>query len=236
MDHATAARLKQKRTVSNALANIFLAVLGLQGGIAIGAGVIAQPMSDWSHPNLAITAVSRIAAMVGTFLALMCLVLIARVPWLEQEIGQDRLVKWHRLIAPYSLYLIVIHVVLVSVGYGMLDGINLWSEFWRLTLGSSWMLPALAGFVFMMMVGITSYKRARSRMQYETWWLLHLYSYLASRSHSCTRLFSEPCFSTARISRSGGLPSTFLCTDSSCSSAFSSRCRAHFVTISVSKR
>ncbi len=172
------ASTKRNATVRATLANLVLAVLGAEGGIALALGVTAQPLSNWSDPSLAITAFSRIAAMVGTFFALVCLILIARVPWLEKEIGQDRLVAWHRKLAPYSLYLIAAHVLFVSVGYGMLDGINAWNEFWRLTLNTGWMLPAFAGLVFMIMVGVTSYKRARSKMKYETWWQLHLYSYL----------------------------------------------------------
>jgi predicted ferric reductase len=51
------------------------------------------------------------------------------------------------------------------------------------------MMPAFIGFVFMMMVGVTSYKRARSRMKYDTWYLLHLYAYLGiglSFAHTIT--------------------------------------------------
>jgi predicted ferric reductase len=160
-------------------ANLIFALIGVEGGIAFGIGFLAQPLSDWSDPSLAITALSRIAAMMGTYFALVCLVFVARIPWLEKQAGQDRLVKWHRKLAPYSLYLVFFHVLLVSFGYGALDAINAWSEFWRLTLTMGWMLPAFFGFISMMMVGVTSYKRARSKMKYETWWQIHLFSYLA---------------------------------------------------------
>jgi predicted ferric reductase len=166
--------LRQKE----ALGNLVLTLLGVQAGIAVGVAMLHQPVSDWTDPSLAITAVSRVLAMIGTAFALICLVLIARVPWLEEAVGQDLLVKWHRKLAPYSLYAILMHVLLVSLGYSLFDKINAWNEFWRLVLGTGWMLPAFAGFIFMMMVGVTSYKRARSKMKYETWWLLHLYSYL----------------------------------------------------------
>jgi predicted ferric reductase len=166
-----------------------IAIIAAEGGIAVGIGVLAQSASDWTDPGLAITAVSRIAAMSGTYLALVCLVLIARIPWLEKELGQDVLVKLHRKIAPYSLYLIVFHVALVSIGYGLLGDLNAWQQFWSLVLGTPWMMPAFIGFIFMMMVGITSYKRARSRMKYDTWYLLHLYAYLGialSFAHTIT--------------------------------------------------
>lgn len=159
-------------------AQIALLAIGVQGGAAVALGFLAQPFTDWADPGTSITAVSRVMAMAGTFLALLSLLLIARLPWLERELGQDRLVKWHRFVGPYSLYLILGHVVLVSAGYSILGDTNTWQQFWLLVLDSPWMMPALAGFIFMMMVGVTSYKRARSRMRYDTWWLLHLYAYL----------------------------------------------------------
>lgn len=184
-----------------ALGNVALTLLGINGGIAIGLAMLHQPASDWTNPDLAITAVSRLMGMLGTYFALVCLVLIARVPWLEQAVGQDRLVKWHRTLAPYSLYLIVGHVVLVSFGYSFLDNITVWQEFWRLVLNSGWMLPAFAGYIFMMLVGITSYKRARSKMKYETWWLLHLYSYLGIALAFGHQITSSQFFATNTYAR-----------------------------------
>jgi predicted ferric reductase len=176
---ATAAPLpKRRRTARFFAANFVLAVIGAEGGMAVALGIFAQPFSDWTDPGLLITAISRVVAMAGTYFALITLVLAARIPWLEREIGQDRLIKWHRMLAPYSLYLIAAHVGLVSLGYGILADLNTWQQFWALVLDTPWMMPALAGFWFMLIVGFTSYKRARSRMTYETWWLIHVYSYL----------------------------------------------------------
>jgi predicted ferric reductase len=155
-----------------------LALIAAEGGIAVSLGVTAQPLTDFVNPEFAITAISRVAAMAGTFLALVSLILASRLSWLERDLGHDRLVSWHRKIGPISLYLILAHVLLVTIGYAAMDGISVWQEFWRLVLEPGWMLPALAGFVFMMMVGVTSYRRARNRMSYETWWTIHLYAYL----------------------------------------------------------
>jgi predicted ferric reductase len=41
------------------------------------------------------------------------------------------------------------------------------------------MWPALAGFILMVMAGVTSYKKARAKMSYETWWIIHIYTYVA---------------------------------------------------------
>ena len=176
--HPHTARHARKTQQRSLLANVILVLLGLEAGVAFALALVGQPLVDWTHLASGITALSRLAAMTGTFLTLVCLVLISRLPWLEREFGQDRLTWWHRKFAPYSLYLILAHVLLVALGYGMTINQNLWVQFWQLVLGTPWMMPAFVGFIFMMMIGITSYKRARSKMKYETWWLLHLYSYL----------------------------------------------------------
>ena len=167
-----------RRKPSTFKADLILTLICIEAGIAIGLGIDAQPWSDWRDPALMVTALSRVFAMAGTAFALITVVLSSRIAWLENQIGQDRLIKWHRKLGPYSLWFILMHVVLVTVGYGMMDGINVWSEFWNITLTFDWMVPALAGFIFMMMIGVTSYRRIRGKIKYETWWVIHLYSYL----------------------------------------------------------
>jgi DMSO/TMAO reductase YedYZ heme-binding membrane subunit len=41
------------------------------------------------------------------------------------------------------------------------------------------MWQALAGFILMMLAGVTSYRKARAKMSYETWWIIHIYTYIA---------------------------------------------------------
>jgi predicted ferric reductase len=41
------------------------------------------------------------------------------------------------------------------------------------------MWAALGGFVLMVLAGVTSYKKARAKMSYETWWIIHIYTYAA---------------------------------------------------------
>jgi predicted ferric reductase len=41
-----------------------------------------------------------------------------------------------------------------------------------------WMLPATLGFVLLLIAGVTSYRIFRQSISYETWWVIHLYTYL----------------------------------------------------------
>jgi DMSO/TMAO reductase YedYZ heme-binding membrane subunit len=77
------------------------------------------------------------------------------------------------------LYLIGAHVLFIVVSSAGQDGQMLAVEMWRMLNTMSWMWAALAGFVLMVMAGVTSYKKARAKMSYETWWIIHIYTYIA---------------------------------------------------------
>ncbi len=154
-------------------------VLGIGLGLTLAIYVESMTSNDWNGVYPIITSFSRACALVGTYLALVGLDLVSRIAWVERSVGHDRLVTWHRKLGPYSLFLIGFHVLFVTLGYAGNDQVPMAVELWRLVIGFPWMLPALVGFLFFMAAGISSYKKARAKMSYETWWTIHLYTYLA---------------------------------------------------------
>jgi predicted ferric reductase len=151
---------------------------GIGGGLAIGSSLaVLRPM--WQTPGGPATVLGSVSAIAGTYLVLMLLLLISRLPWLEREAGHDRMLRWHRRLAPWSLVLIAAHVVLTTVGYAQGLGVNPLIELWELVSQYPWMLPATVAFITMMSLGFLSWRPIRKRMSYETWWVAHLYFYLA---------------------------------------------------------
>lgn len=124
------------------------------------------------------TSLGRLTGLVAADLLLIQVVLMARVPWIEREYGQDRLARWHRLVGFTSFNLMLAHVVLITVGYAATDGSSLPREAWNLVSTYPGMLLATAGTVALVMVAVTSVKIARAKLRYESWHLLHLYAYL----------------------------------------------------------
>ena len=169
-------------------------VLGLGLGLTIAMFVETTTRDDWNSVYDVVTSISRIAALVGSYLALVGLVLVSRISWVEKSVGHDRLVIWHRKLGPWSLYLITVHVLFVLVGYAGVDQVPLAVELWRMILRFPWMLPAVIAFVFFAMAGITSYKKARAKMSYETWWTIHLYTYLAIALSFMHQILTGPMF------------------------------------------
>lgn len=169
-------------------------VTGLGLGLTVALQIETTTKEDWASTYAIITSVSRSFALIGTYLALVGLVLVARVPWIETSVGHDRLVTWHRKLGPYSLFLIGFHVLFVAFGYAGLERIPTIVELWRMVTRFPWMLPAFIGFIFMMAAGITSYKKARAKMSYETWWTVHLYTYLAIALSFMHQVLTGPMF------------------------------------------
>jgi len=169
-------------------------VLGLGLGITAAIFIETTTRSDWNGVYAIITSLSRIAALSGSYFALVGLVLVSRISWVERSVGHDRLVIWHRKLGPYSLYLITLHVVWVLLGYAGNDRLKIGVELWHLITKWPWMLPATVAFVFFALAGITSYKKARAKMSYETWWTIHLYTYLAIALSFMHQVLNGPIF------------------------------------------
>jgi hypothetical protein len=81
-------------------------IAGLGLGLTVAMQVTTMTYSDVSSPYALITSFSRLCALVGTYFAIVGIFLVARIPFVERGVGHDRLVTWHRKLAPYSLFLI----------------------------------------------------------------------------------------------------------------------------------
>jgi predicted ferric reductase len=138
--------------------------------------------------------VSRFAALIGTYFALLGILLVSRIPWVERGVGHDRLITWHRKLGPWSLYLIGFHVLLITVGYAGQFQERIITEFLSILTTFSWMWAALAGFIFMVTAGLTSYKKARAKLSYEAWWVIHVSTYAAIGLSFMHQVLNGPMF------------------------------------------
>jgi predicted ferric reductase len=154
-------------------------VAGLGLGVTVALAVSAETAGSLSAPGGIATALGRLAGLLAAYAMVVVVVLVARVPPLERAVGQDRLVRWHRTLGPWPLYLLFAHAVLITVGYARAANDGLLHQFGQLLLTYTGVLAATAGAVLLLAAGITSYRLARRRMAYETWWSVHLYTYLA---------------------------------------------------------
>lgn len=150
-------------------------LLGVVALWVAGGGV--GELTTWAG---ALTSVGRLTGLVASALLLVQVFLMARVPWFEQAWGQDELVRTHRVVGFTSFTLMVAHIVLIVLGYAAGTTAGIWGTAVELVVDYPGMLLASAGTLALVMVVVTSVRRARARLRYESWHLIHLYGYLGA--------------------------------------------------------
>jgi predicted ferric reductase len=105
--------------------------------------------------------------------------LVSRIPFVERVLGQDGLLRWHRRLAPWPISLLIAHAVFITVGYAQAARSGIWHQVGVLTTQYPDMLTATVGFGVMCLIGTISIRAVRRRLRRETWWLVHLFMYLA---------------------------------------------------------
>ncbi len=136
-------------------------------------------LDQLGNPAGVLTAAGQLTALLGTYLALLQLVLMSRSPWLDQLFGMDRLAAAHRWVGFGCVSLLAAHGVLTTTGYALGDGRSIVGEAWTLLTTYPYVLLATAGMALFILVAVSSLRAARQRLSHETWYGIHLYVYLA---------------------------------------------------------
>lgn len=123
-------------------------------------------------------AISQLSGLLAALAALGGLVLTARPAWLERGAGLGQLISWHRITGITAALGMAVHVAasLYAAGGGIT---GLWAGLVTLVTGTDWFVAALVAAVLFAVVSLTSWRRIRTRMSYETWHMVHLAGYLA---------------------------------------------------------
>ncbi|MBV8162418.1 MAG: ferric reductase-like transmembrane domain-containing protein, partial [Acidimicrobiia bacterium] len=148
-----------------------LAVLGIWWGDTPGRGL--HTIAD------RLTAAGRITGLVGTYLVLVQVVLMARLPWLDRWVGTDRMAAWHRTNGQYTIAMLAAHTVLIVLGYAAADHVSVVHETNVVLRSYPDVLAATVALGLLVVVAVTSIREARRRLRYETWYFIHLYTYIA---------------------------------------------------------
>jgi predicted ferric reductase len=138
--------------------------------------VAALVVATGASPNLLIT-LGRIFGLVAGLLMAGQFLLIARIPWLDERLGMDRLTSYHRWNGIGLLWTLLGHVVLIVAGYAQLEAHGFIAEIFVLSDTFTGVLLAIIAFLLVIVVGATSARIARRRMPYETWHAIHLLTY-----------------------------------------------------------
>ena len=100
----------------------FVVALWFSGGGIDGFAGIGGPMTE----------IGRLSGLVASYLLLIQVLLMARIPWLEGIWGQDVLARQHRLVGFTSFDLMLVHIVTITLGYAAAADTGVLHEIWLL--------------------------------------------------------------------------------------------------------
>jgi len=159
-------------------------VRALQGSVGL---VLTAVVAMWwhhtptslRHPSFLALAVGRLAGLLAGVLSVVLVLLMARITPLERRIGADHLTRLHSRLGRYTLLLLAIHVPLVVWGFAGATRMQLLPEAIVLWRDYPYIWAAVAAGLLLVAVAVTSARRIRRRLDYETWYFTHLLTYVA---------------------------------------------------------
>lgn len=130
--------------------------------------------------GVAATSVGRLAGVLAGVLIMAYLALVARLPWVEQALGERGLTIRVRLVAVWAASLLLAHVVFVSAGHGASTAARTVAAGAHL-VATSWVLAlAVPGLIAVVALAVVAASRIRSAIRYQTWRSVHVVTALAA--------------------------------------------------------
>ncbi len=172
---ATAAAGASRRLAAGSLVAFLL--LG-NAALIVWLWVHGGNLTDKSTGDV-LTSVARLTGLLSAYLALVQVLLLARIPALERLVGFDRLSVWHRWNGHACIDLVLAHVVFSVWGYALLDRLSIPKEISTMVGGGIYpgMITAMVGTVLLLLVVASSVVIVRRRLRYEWWHAVHLTAY-----------------------------------------------------------
>jgi predicted ferric reductase len=151
---------------------------------AIGLAIVAMWWQDNPSGSLhgladQLVGLGRLTGLLGAYLLIVQVLLMARLPLLDRLIGMDRLSVWHRRNGEYSVSLLIVHAIAITWGYALSDKKGVLGETATVVLHYPDVLMATLALGLLVLIAVISVRELRRRVSYHTWYFIHLYAYLA---------------------------------------------------------
>jgi predicted ferric reductase len=121
---------------------------------------------------------AQLTGLLGAYLLLIEVALMARIPWLERRIG-SWLATLHRGLGAYLILLLTAHTGLVIAGYSMSLQAPPSTVVKSIFATYPYVLMATFGFGMLLAIGVSSIKHFRLKLGYDRWHTVHLVAYPA---------------------------------------------------------
>lgn len=127
-----------------------------------------------------LVSIGQLSGLYAALAVLVGLVMISRAPWVERRYGMDQMIRAHRWTGFAAAWLMIVHVLTSTLGLAWDTGISLWDQIVDYWWNYPYMVNAIIGTGLFMALVLVSVRAIRSRLSYETWWLVHLTAYVAA--------------------------------------------------------
>jgi predicted ferric reductase len=151
-------------------------------------------LQTFVHPEYLLESQALYTGLLSQVLMILMVLFMARIPWVEQSWGHDVLARRHKWLGYASFWLAITHTILFALTRVQRQPSEWAGALWQLFVRDPWMLWATIGTLLIIGVVITSIQIARRRLRYESWHLLHLYSYLGMAFVVPHEIFDGPHF------------------------------------------
>lgn len=163
--------------------------VGTSDLLAVGGFVTAVTLGLWwQHGGVdllleggigTLSALGQVSGLVCALAALGGLILTSRPRFIERRYGQDQLLAAHRWFGIVTVVTLMVHAVTDTWAWGAATGGTIVSGLVDLLANEAWMVAATVSTVLMLVIGLSSWRRVRRLIPYETWYFVHLTGYLA---------------------------------------------------------
>ncbi|MFA5163705.1 MAG: ferric reductase-like transmembrane domain-containing protein [Patescibacteria group bacterium] len=124
-------------------------------------------------------AFGRLSGLLAVLLILIQLILISRFDYLEKAVSLDKLLVIHGLNGFLSFFLIILHPILLIIGYGKRTNNAFFQQLQSFVLYWDEVGMAVLGTIVFIAATIISLNLIKNKIKYEFWYLSHLFLYLA---------------------------------------------------------
>jgi predicted ferric reductase len=155
------------------------ALVAINAGLILGFWWLSSGFEITRTASDAFNGLGRVTGLLGTYLVLVQLLLMARIPWLEHALGFERMAVLHKWNGYLAISLLLAHGIFQTLGYQLGDGKDVFGQLADFVNSYTGLLAAIVSLGLFVAVVVVSITIARRRLAYETWYFIHLYTYLA---------------------------------------------------------
>lgn len=121
----------------------------------------------------------RLAGLLAVLFILLQVILRARITPLERVFGYETLNYWHKKNGYLAFFFFLLHPVFITIGYAQASQKSYPAQFLLFIQTFEGVLLAFLGWLILITVIITSVYIVRIKMRYESWYFMHLATYIA---------------------------------------------------------